>query len=285
MVKLILVSGLVPFDSGKTWFTLGSALYARNLGFTVRVFKPVAGHNVWYSPRAVKKTLELRALVGNDVGLYYEKGLVENPVLGNPIALATAPPDPYLYGEDIESYERDFENTYAITMLSRITDCVNEVTVHYFYPENLGKAPLGARRALHKLMSALRAEKSAISELLSYMLSRRAEDNLSVCLDKIKRNADVVFIESFNDAVSPYISLIREVDVVAIVAPGKVLVYKDVDEFRELVSYNVKQLGWEGYRSKYVVKRLKPRAVFDTELISKPKTSSVHKRFVESVLS
>ncbi|MEM2024992.1 MAG: hypothetical protein QXW94_01720 [Desulfurococcaceae archaeon] len=282
MTKLVLISGLIPYDAGKTWFTVSSGLAAKILGIRVGVFKPVAAHNLWYSPKTLRKSVELGLLVGNDILEYYNSGLVGVVPLSNPIALATAPPDPYMY-KDVESYMRDLESAPSTAVLSRFTNCGSSSVKHYIYLENLGKVPPRVRRAVERAYRRLNAEQSSITEALAYLSSPGVEENLNACLEKISRDSDIVFIESFNDAIAPYVGVLDKVGLIAIVAPGRVLVYNKTSEIRDLVSKYLEEKEWEGLRSRYFVERVKAETSIELGLALKPKPSRAHSLFIEVV--
>lgn len=284
MEKLVLVSGLIPYDSGKTWFTLSSALHAKSIGLRVGVFKPVAGHNLWYSPRTIKKSIEFRLLVGNDITLYYENKLAKDPALSNPLAIATITPDPHLYEQNIDTYMADLENVYSTAVFSRITSCRGKLTRHYYYPENLKKAPPATRRALEKMLLLLRAEESSTDELIKYMGSTDSEGNLNECLELIREGNNVVFVESFNDAIAPYAGLLGKVDIIAVVAPGRVFIYEDVKAVRELVLSSTEKYGWEGFRARHIIGKVRAQTTLSTGFALKPRPCNVHKAFIEVIL-
>ncbi|MEZ0345016.1 MAG: hypothetical protein ABWK01_00425 [Infirmifilum sp.] len=282
MVFKILVSGLIPYDSGKTWFTLGAAAAFQARGFRVAVYKPVAAHNLWYSPRTVKRSLELGSLVGNDILLYYDRGLVENIVSANPIAIATAPTDPLKY-KAFEDYARDLELLDRIAVLSRVHECGAGKTTHYIHPENLGKMTWKTLRVIEILRKRLQADTLPFSELVRYLSSVDAGSNLESCLEQIQLNKDIVFVESFNDAVAPFGSLVDKIELVVIVAPGKVLVYRDVEKLGETLARTVEKLGQEGFRSKHLITVGKPWLTLSLNYTSSPIAQKAHERFVEKV--
>lgn len=284
MARIILIAGLIPYESGKTWFTLGSALSARSRGLMVRVFKPVAGHNLWYSPRAVKKTLKSKLLVGNDVAIYNENNLMDEPAVANPIAIATIPPDPLYYLEKIDEYLRVLEETYSMTVLSRITSCRSGTTRHNLHPENLEKTSPQTRRFVERLASILKAEKSSLQSLLNYMSSSSVDHDLSVCLERVEKGCDLIFIESFNDAITPYAGAIEKADLVAVVAPSRVLIYENPDKIHELLEKSVENLGVEGFRARYIVGKLKPDLVLNARYTPRPRANKTHSEFINHVL-
>jgi len=282
--RIVLIAGLIPYESGKTWFTLSSALYARKQGLMVKVFKPVAGHNLWYSPLAVKETLKLKLLVGNDVTIYYKNNLVEEPAIANPISIATAPPDPLIYSGRIDNYMRDLEETYSTTVLSRITNCNSKAINHHVHLENLEKTTPEVKKFIVKLASLLKAEEYPLLKLVNYMFSSSVNEDLDKCLEHLEKNSELVFVESFNDAITPYHSVVEKAGLIAIVAPSRVLVYEDTEKIRELLERNTEKLGFEGFRAKYFIDKLKPDIVLNTEFASKPSPRRAHAEFVNYIL-
>ncbi|MEM2678726.1 MAG: hypothetical protein QXU62_08780 [Thermofilaceae archaeon] len=283
MALIVLVAGLLPYDSGKTWFTTGAALAARERGLRVSVFKPVAAHNLWYSPRTVKKSLELGMLVGNDVLLYYEKGLVGDLGVSNPVAIATVPPDPSKYSS-IDSYMDDFGDVGRIAVISRVYDCGRGQHTHYVHAENLSKAGRWASRVIGRMLAAFKAEQRSFADLAGYLYSSSAVDNLDLCLKKLERGSEVVFVESFSDAFTPYGALLRSVGLIVLVAPGAVYVYTDVEGLRAAAEEAVRRIGLRGYSSRYVLRLARPVLFLETGLSRKPAPRRTHREFVEKVL-
>lgn len=245
MALIVLVAGLLPYDSGKTWFTTSAALAAREKGLRVSVFKPVAAHNLWYSPRTVKKGLELGVLVGNDVLLYYENGLVGDLGVSNPVAIATVPPDPSKYSS-IDSYMDDFGDVGRIAVISRVYDCERGQRIHYVHAESLSKAGRWASRVIGRMLAAFEAEQRSFADLAGYLYSSSAVDNLDLCLKKLERESEVVFIESFSDAFTPYGVFLRSVGLIMLVAPGAVYVYTDVEGLWAAAEEAVRRIGVGG---------------------------------------
>ena len=279
----ILVSGLIPEDSGKTWLTLGTALVIRERGLRVSVFKPVAGHNLWYSPRTLRKSFELALLVGNDILAYYEAGLARDIKVSNPIDVATAPPDPTLYAS-FKDYASDLEDVSKTAVLSRIYKCRGEAVEHYVHYENVAKTTSRIQRAVKRLAKTLGAKPLAFSEVYRYMTSSQVEEDLNKCLSVLEKDSDVVFVESFNDAVTPYGGLLDSIDLLLIVAPGKVLVYKNVAALKEALRAVFKELGSLAFKSMYVVNSLKPDSSFETGFALKPGARRVHVKLFEEVV-
>jgi len=249
------------------------------------VYKPVAAHNLWYSPRTIRKSIELGVLVGNDVSLYYDYGLMPNPAIGNPIALATTPVDPGVYLENLNTYYSELENIYSILVLSRKTSCLSNTIIHNYYPENTRKLAGRTKRLVLKLARYLKAVESNIGELNEYMSSRRIEEELDKCLEEYSRGIEVVLVESFNDAVAPYLGILDKIIALGVVAPSRILVYTDIEVVKEIVEEAVSSMGWEGLRTKHLVEKTKPSFTIETTPISKPGVRREHELFVKHVVS
>ncbi|MCD6324596.1 MAG: ATPase, partial [Desulfurococcales archaeon] len=92
MGRVVVVSGLLPYDSGKTYVTTSLAKALRTAGFKVSVFKPVAAHSAWFQHEAFEESVALGVLVGEDVLNYLREGLIDDVDKQNPIDILTAPP-------------------------------------------------------------------------------------------------------------------------------------------------------------------------------------------------
>lgn len=284
MARLILVSGLIPYDSGKTWFTLSTALTAKRNGLNVSVYKPVAGHSLWYSPGTIAKTLKYRLLVGNDISLYYEAGLVGNIIESNPVALATCPPDPLNYS-NVEVYMQDIEELTKTLVLSRISSCRDYSVKHYIHPENLNKTTMKVMKSIREVAVKLDAQVKPLNEILEKLYSREIEEELDLCLDKLVGKSELVFIESFNDAIVPYTRLLRrDIDVLVLVAPSRILVYRDTSRILGIIIDNVEKYSYTGFKSMHLFSKIKHDYTWMTGFKPKPKPSREHVEFLKEIL-
>ncbi|MEM4601489.1 MAG: hypothetical protein QW808_01140, partial [Desulfurococcaceae archaeon] len=75
--------------------------------------------------------------------------------------------------------------------------------------------------------------------------------------------------------------MLDKVDFIAVVAPGRVLVYTKTKEVRELVSKYLEDKEWEGLRSRYFVERAKAETSLEVGLALKPKPSRAHSLFIK----
>lgn len=285
MSTKILVAGLIPYDSGKTWFTLSSALYTRSLGYSVRVFKPVAGHNLWYSPRTIRESVRHRALVGNDILLYHKHGLVEDMVLSNPVAIATIPLDPVNYPGALGRYMTEMEQIYSTMALSRLTRCESKESIHYYFPENMLKTTSYLKRVIEKIASELNARDYRVEDFLGLIETSAIEEDLETCFNNIAGNTDVLFIESFNDAIAPYIGLLDHIDYLIVVSPGRAFLYDDIHTIKGILKEYTKNLGVEGLRARWIVEKIEPVFSVETTFLVRPNTARPHRLIISQIIS
>ena len=217
----LLVAGLLEHDSGKTWLAAALALTARRHGLRVAAYKPVGGFDAWGSYKAFRESTSMGALAGNDA-LTYHRVLGEKPERINPVALLLAPRDPLFYSGPA-SYLADSARLESSLVLARITGCDGR-SRHLVFKENLERAPITLRAEVAEAASRLGAEPGDTTEFLSWLGSAEASKLFSSCLAEVSRDAQLVLIESFNDAASPYLPP-PAIDFTIIVVPGKALLY------------------------------------------------------------
>jgi len=258
---VIVVSGLLPYESGKTWFAAMVLNVLSMQGFRVAVFKPIAAHNIWYSWRTFDESVKLGVLVGNDILVYRDVlGLsASDIILSNPIAAALAPLDsePYIRGGRIGLYQVDSENQFKSVVFARRTPCNEGKAIHYFFPENAEKALESLSEHIENLRSALNASKSTVEEFLSYLTSNTSVEELQNCFRKISEGRDFVIVESFNDSIAPYMSVLDEASAIIVVAPGRAYMYR-AHEVKERLKISIQKHGELGFRSTNVINYLKP---------------------------
>ena len=226
MVLTVLVSGVLEYDSGKTWLSVGLGLVAKRQGLSVGIYKPVAGHSFWNKFSSVVESKKRGVLVGNDVLTYEEYlGLIDDVVVVNPIDLLVVYPDPLaLHG--FSEYMLSVSSLEKSLVLARVTRCDSGIdTRHYVFVENLSLAPFSARQELVELAKLLRAESATARSFLGFLASRGASSLLEKCRERISGGKDVVVIESFSDSLLPYSGVEKNVDFLVLVAPGKALIF------------------------------------------------------------
>jgi len=258
---IIVVSGLLPYESGKTWFAAMVLNVLSMQGFRVAVFKPIAAHNIWYSWRTFDESVRLGVLVGNDILVYRDVlGLsVNDVILSNPIAAALSPLDsePYIRGGRVGLYQVDSENQFKSVVFARRTLCNEGKAVHYFFPENAENVLESLSEHIENLGRALNASKSTVEDFLSYLTSDTSVEELQNCFRKITEGKDFVIVESFNDSIVPYMSVLDKASAAIVVAPGRAYMYR-AHEVKERLRTSIQKHGELGFRSTNVINDLKP---------------------------
>jgi predicted P-loop ATPase/GTPase len=259
MVRM-LISGLLPHESGKTWVGLTLTRKLVEAGIKVGVFKPVAGHNAWYQYRTVVESLSRGVLVGEDIVRYL--GIVKDldVEISNPIDILLAPPSIEKYlKKDVESYLDDLENQFKQMVLARVSTCIPRYTNHYVFKENLDNISPYLKEVLEKLVLKLKAIDISIENFIKILRTPKIEDMLSKCLEVVEQGKDVVIIESFNNAIAPYTRILRETDMILIVSPSTILIYKDkVGEVLSTLTNLISKVGEKGFETINIVTKLKP---------------------------
>jgi len=265
LTKVILITGLLAFDSGKTWFTYNVANYALSRGLRVSIYKPVAGHDAWTQHHTIEISRELKLLLGHDVSLYAELLKVEPSKLHlvNPVDLLLSPLDVELYLNSIESFYKDMEDQFSRIVLSRVSNCRKKTSSHFLVRENIAKVPRFLRDEISSLAEELSAEAIDLKTLLSLLTSREISIELNYCLEELAGESDLVLVESFNNAVLPYIDLRSSVRKIVVVSVGKALIYDDPGEVWKVIDEGLKEEALQSLITEYFVGRIKPSIVVD----------------------
>lgn len=224
MAYTILVAGLLAYDSGKTWLGASLALCARRLGARVAAFKPVGAFNAWIGYRHLVEGVERYGLLAGGDALTYSRILGADPATVNPVALATGFPDPLrLPGA---SYYLSAVGDLAKTLVLARLPTENGVE-HFIVADNLDTLPKGLREAVREAGARLGARAAGAREVLDRVNSEKTATLLDRVYAGISSSSDVVIVESFNDALTPYMGqrLLAGVDLLLVTAPGRALVY------------------------------------------------------------
>ncbi len=218
----ILVTGLLPHDSGKTTFTLMLSRALRDEGLKVTVMKPVAAHSAWYQPWSLAESMRLGVLVGGDVVKYLKEGLISNPDIQNPVDILTAPPDPTSF-PSASAYLSVVESLQNQVVVARLS--IHGRT-YYVVPEVIERLPRTLKTSLKPLLSIMRPSIKVSSRwLITRLMSPEVGTHVLAAAMALRDNADVLIVESFNNALTPVAGLENMVNAVVVVAPGKAMVF------------------------------------------------------------
>lgn len=217
----VLVAGLLPYDSGKTWFSAALLQLAAARGLRAAGYKPVGGFSAWHNYPALRESIRDGVLAGGDARTYARVTGVQAAIL-NPVAYATSVPDPTrLRAAMYMLAMSDLSRTLA---LWRVSTC-REIR-HFYSPEVLEASPPLLRTELSRAVEALAAEASSREEFLESLNSGGLDETLEACRVELETGRDIVIVESFNNAALPYMGLdLCGFDFYVLTAPAYVLIY------------------------------------------------------------
>ncbi len=221
-MRIIVISGLIPRDSGKTTFMIALANALKSVGYSVRVFKPVAGHSAWFQHESFMESIALGVLVGEDVLTYMKEGLIEDVDLQNPIDILTAPHDVANYGS-VPMYLESLESGIRQAVLARISIHGRR---YFLIEDNLGKIQPSLRKEIISALKEFGPYEEVNSEwLMNKLTSEEIGAYIAALTQKLASRKDFLLIESFNDAILPVGSLAPLIDAAVVVTPGRALIY------------------------------------------------------------
>lgn len=252
---------------------------AAELGFKVGLYKPVAAHNAWFQYGSLVRSADLGLLVGSDVLTYLDMGLVDrnNLHIVNPVDMLTSPPEISFSPHSVKNYLLDLEDVLKQVVLIRITDCNNRSYRHYVLRSNLNSSIATLINELLRVSNIVNAKNVDINYLIKILKGDWISSNLNKCLELISEDNDLIFIESFSDAIVPYLAILDYIDIVVVVSPGNALIYRDIIKFNDAVKMSIKAYGELGLKSSYVITynelrpdkliRISPRTSIGTSII------------------
>jgi len=268
----ILVTGLLPFDSGKTEFILNLIDQLMEHGLKPGYFKPVAGHDMWYQHDTILYTLETRVLIGHDAYVVSSKLGLKNLVhIVNPLDMLTFPIDPVKLNYSMIRYFDHMNNVFKRTVLSRLTIVKRSIedyrNIYYVCSDVLNLVSNSILDVFNNIVNSIDKDRSVFVHLRSNQLEEilshpKIYDLIDIAMYYLEKDVDVFIIEGYNDVASPtYASL--NVDLVFVVTPGIALVY-DGSRYREAVSVlSYKGYPWSVKTSRVVELLRKPITIFN----------------------
>jgi predicted P-loop ATPase/GTPase len=243
-MRRFLVSGLFPYDSGKTVFAKSLIEALKDRGLIPRYFKPVGGHNGWYQYDTIMHSLELGFLIGHDAYIgAVETGMLEYANIISPLDFLTLPLDPVKFKPSIPTYFDYMSSAAKTMMLLRLTRAwstngeLKSINTYILCRDNVEYLTDPMRELLDDLIGAFRARGDVIIEGNSDLaLKVMYNENIYSLIDgypELLGPADILIIEGYNDVAAPTPRSL-DVEKVFIVGPSKVLMY-DGERYREAV--------------------------------------------------
>lgn len=219
----MVVSGLLPYNSGKTFFTLALADYLRRLGYSVGVVKPVAAHSFWEQYEYFLESRELGVLVGEDVVRYARAGFIYNIDLQNPVDVMTAPHD-LMKHPSLDSYLTSLTSIADQAVLARVSS--EKRRNYYVITDNLSRLSSHLVNEIREFVSSLGgAEEVNNLQLYNKLVSREIDSLITESTNTIISKHDVTLCESFSNALLPTLGLRKLVKHVIVVTPSRALAY------------------------------------------------------------
>ena len=258
---LVVISGLLPFNSGKTFFTLALAEYLRKSGYSVGVVKPVAAHSFWEQYEYLVESRGLGVLVGEDVVKYVRAGLIQDIDLQNPVDVMTAPHD-LMKHPSLDSYLTSLTSLIDQAVLVRVSSLKQRN--YYLVRENLERVGDHLANEIRGFASGLgRVDEVDRSWLYNKLVSKEIDSLIVESVSSVMSRHDVTLCESFSNALLPALGLRTLAKHVIVVTPSKALAYGP-----EKVTTYLNALNRLRSETSFLVMLFKP----DTVLSIKPST-------------
>ena len=238
----VLIIGMNPFDSGKTFLAAQVVSHLHNSGHNVEYFKPMSGHNYWTHYQHTKYCLETGILISKDAALLrtqYESkipAVIMNPIhtlfvpakLDRPVS--SIPSTLALDGWDSVLAMQRFSRPEGEIVSSTVLIANELIEAGHLIMDADDVETLTQNAAVESITSIHHVH--AFEEAV-------LEGVIGDSFEYTEGSTDLVLIESFNDSVWPWNGLDR-VDVALVIGPGHVFVYdpERIQKAASLVKYS-----------------------------------------------
>lgn len=218
-MSMILITGALPENSGKTTFAEVLVSEAKQSGVDVGVSKPFCSSSGWYHYEVIEKSRELGFLVGRDILRLHTAAESRDEIeIENPVASLAIPPDP----EKLEWNFSQYRFSINQLVLMRVSD---ERTHHFLVSQNLELLSETLREEVEKLLKSLRGDVEEMEVEMIDDVLQRARDISERALRTLKKRHELLIVESFSNVAAPNKES-TEADLVIGVFPGKAIVYE-----------------------------------------------------------
>ncbi len=214
--------------------------------------------NGWYQYEYVVKSIEAGLLIGEDLFKLHTAAKSLDPIeYEGPVVTLLLPPDPEKVGWEVSVYSSvSLPNQISVIRISDLGK-----TMHYYVPSNVERTVAPLKSEIERFLNIVNAKPIEAEESEELLLnSRNVADK---CLDYLKKRHEFFVIESYNNAAAPTANSL-EVDVVAVVAPGKVAVFSGNDYRRAVLALSSIKEPWR-VTTEEVVSLLNPALTVDIE--------------------
>ncbi len=274
---MILVSGVLPHDSGKTTVAKYIIKELISRGFRVAASKPIAGHSAWHQLYSLLRSIELGVLVGADaLELHRVCGVPRRLEVLNPLDTLQVPLDiehfksPKTY---INCMSR-FEETVGVARISKCLSDSEAESTYYIVKSNVIRTPGRVVDLIDRLLNSVSRNSKVLSvetgENLISILRKRGIELCDECLKMLLSRYEIVVVESFNDAAAPT-RFSSMADIVFIVSPGKVMVVdgkRFSKAFNLVLNVELNLHPWGAWvTTSQILPLLRPMGIVDVEPI------------------
>ncbi len=246
---IVLIVGLLQFDSGKTSLALSLISEALDRGMDVGVCKPVSAFSVWYQYEYLLKSVDMGLLVGSDALRLHKTAKSNDPIeLESPVVFMHAPLDP----ERVDWSGEQGMNVVAFRIGRN----------HFYVPSNLERLT-NTMRGVCSVIEKFKPK--AVKDVENFIF--RSGELAQGCVDRIAERHEITFVESYNNASAPTWCSLNS-DVVILVAPSKIALF-DSERYRKAVEI-IDMPPWN-VPSEEVVRLIKPEVIVEFKPKENPK--------------
>lgn len=249
MTVVVSILGAKEFDSGKTTFSTSLILTLRKKGKNATGFKPLAGHECIEQYDFYLKNLQESKLYGHDAYFLQIASQVTLPIeVINPVDIMT-------------KYDLNFEGHY-----SSVYDDLG-IGRFSFYEEDRIKNIYYYRKGLKdklciKLLDKLKLKAEEVIEVSSFeefleIHKKYYQRSVSSMFNFLKKFADTIVIESFNDSVYPA-QPVEESELIFVCNLNEIYVYEK-EQFLESIKESKDPFL---LRFKDISEKMKPKYTF-----------------------
>ncbi len=250
MTKIILVNGILDYNSGKTSFiSFYTSILTKN-GISVLPFKPLSGHSFYFQFENTLNNVTQGNIISQDIQKLLAS--IKESSTKTPLPVEIHNPSHVLFGEKAISpyFDQEMPRSYfslrtrSVPLMQRFTSLKNgEKHNEYLIRDDLEKLVprLVINRSIFNQIYQNASKKEIQSKKtlpITNPFSKILQDSISSCYEKInQQNSDIVIIEGFNNAIFPpsIFTNYNQIDLVLAVAPGS-LILCDTTKFLEITN-------------------------------------------------
>ncbi|MBD3407114.1 MAG: hypothetical protein GF411_13430 [Candidatus Lokiarchaeota archaeon] len=234
MVERILLTGMLSFESGKTYVANQLAQKFSREGLNVEYFKPISGHNFWYRYEHSKRCVDQGKLVSKDATRVRATINSSVPVeIANPVHRLFVPMIVQKPGEILHNTLAlaGWDSIFALQRFSTIEK--EGVSNVYLVADSIinQKQLIINTEEIQSLIGDNKIIPVKNMEQVQAFEREYFESTVQTAFQRIERGQDVVLIESFNDSIWPWEGL-ASVDQVFVIGPGQMFRYHP-EKFRK----------------------------------------------------